>query len=99
MLLNHQYLVSGFIRKSLHCVIRELCGNVGSLEMAAVSAVSTVKLIGMFYYRSNHLLLMSGSTESQNTKHNQLHILGLHDLKRYKIKLNPLEKVNAKKGI
>eukprot|EP01083_Nonionella_stella_P057005 149835_1 len=80
--MNHSWLVAGFIRRI------KLCGI----------PLSMVSLCGMFYYCNSHLLLISGSMECKNTKHNQIHILGISNKKRYKIKLNRIKKKNSKKS-
>ena len=84
--LRHQYLVRGFVRRFV------------SSSTSSSFPMSAVKVIGMFFYRSNHLVLISGSTESRNTKLNQLQILGLCDRKRFKIKLNRMDPLKSTKS-
>merc|ERR1712228_469203 len=70
--LNHKCLLSGFVRS--------LMANLS----VQIVPISIIKILENFYYASTHLLLISGSAQCHNTKHNQLHILNIGNQKRYK---------------
>lgn len=78
---NHEYLVAGYIRNIAR-----------SLPSYLIISVAIVKLCSMFYYFGSHLIIISGSSEGQHSKHNQIHILGLSTNRRFKIKFNELNK-------